>query len=82
MLIIFFWVVWGLVCGLAMALPTRKIDTTCISVQTGLILNCLSALVGMAGGFWPAVLLAAIGSSVVVYARVVCKRCYAKAVRS
>ncbi len=77
MLLTNLWVVIGLICGLLIALPTAKFDTTCINLQTGLIVNCLAAVVG--GLFdvtWLAVVLVLIGSAMAGYALVFCKRVF------
>jgi len=71
------WTVIGLICGLLIALPTSKVDTTCINMQTGLIINCVAAVIGgLFGVTWLAVLLLLVGSCFAVYALIVCKRCF------
>ena len=69
------WTVIGLICGLLIASPTANVDTTCINLQTGLIINCVAAVVGgLFGVTWLAVLLLLIGSIFAGYALVFCKR--------
>lgn len=77
-----FWVAVGLICGLLIAVPTSKVDTTCINMQTGLIINCVAAVVGgLFGVTWLAVLLLLIGSAFVGYARLFCKRRFSSELR-
>lgn len=76
------WAVIGLVCGLLIAVPTSKVDTTCINLQTGLIINCVAALVGgLFGVTWLAVLLLVIGSIFAGYALVFCKQRFSSELR-
>lgn len=82
MLLTMFWAVIGLICGLLIALPTAKVDTTCINLQTGLIINCVAAVVGgLFGVTWLAVILLVIGSSFAVYAWLFCKRRFSSELR-
>lgn len=77
-----FWTVIGLICGLLIAVPTSKVDTTCINMQTGLIINCVAAVIG--GLFvvtWLAVILLVIGSVFSGYALVFCKRRFSSELR-
>lgn len=75
------WAVIGLICGLAIALPTSKVDTTCINLQTGLIVNCVAALFGMMGLAWLAITLLVIGSGVAGYALMTCASPFNSGVR-
>ncbi|MEC7118973.1 MAG: hypothetical protein VXW65_03590 [Pseudomonadota bacterium] len=76
------WAVIGLICGLLIALPTSKVDTTCINLQTGLIINCVAAVVGgLFGVTWLAVLLLVVGSSMAIYALIFCKRRFSSELR-
>ena len=83
MLLTIFWVAVGLICGLLIALPTAKVDTTCINMQTGLIINCVAAVVGgLFGVTWLAVLLLlVIGSIFAGYALIFCKRRFSSELR-
>lgn len=66
------WTVIGLICGLSISLPTLRLNTTCITLQTGLIINCVAALLGMTGLVWLAITLLVIGSGVAGYALMTC----------
>lgn len=76
------WAVIGLVCGLLIALPTSKVDTTCINLQTGLIINCVASVIGgLFGVTWLAVVLLVIGSSIAAYALMTCASPFNSGVR-
>jgi hypothetical protein len=72
LMMIIFWIVFGLINGLAIAVPTCRLDTTCISLQTGLLINVLACLIGMAGTQWLALPLLIIGIAVCLYALLTC----------
>lgn len=81
-MLLMFWVAVGLICGLLIAVPTSKVDTTCINMQTGLIINCVAAVVGgLFGVTWLAALLLVIGSIFAGYARLFCKRRFSSELR-
>lgn len=81
LIMLILWTIIGLVCGLLIALPTTRFDTTCINLQTGLIINCIAALIGMMGMQWLAMPLLLIGVSVVVYALMTCASPFNSGVR-
>jgi len=76
-----FWTVIGLICGLSILLPTLRLNTRCITLQTGLIINCVAALFGMTGMIWVAVTLLLIGSVLTAYALMTCASLFSSEVR-